>query len=123
MGLMRWLGWVSLEKYNALEDSRKQLAAKASAQFEDIAKLRAALAAAKENHADVAGMLDQAMESVTSAVGFVALMDAAKKKLERLDGVSHSLDGAEERAIYHEALCNLMRHEPVPGDLITILPA
>lgn len=83
MGLMKWLGWVPLSDYTALAERHQALVDKTSRQCDEIAGLEADLAVTAGHHDEVALMLNQAMETVTNAVGLVAILDAAKKKLEQ----------------------------------------
>ena len=83
MGLMKWLGWVPLSEYNSIADRQQDLLDTISRQSDEVARLKADLAVTAEHHDEVAVMLNEAMETATNAVGFVAILDAAKKKLER----------------------------------------
>lgn len=82
MALLEWLGLISLKRFRALESKYHALQNENAAQVEEVRHLEAALAMAREKHIDVAVMLDKAMETVTSAVGFVAMLDEARRKLE-----------------------------------------
>lgn len=84
---MKWLGWVPLREFNAVVQRHQDLLDQMRIKSDEIARLEANLAETAEHHDEVAVMLNQAMETATNAVGFVAILDAAKKKLEQRQGL------------------------------------